>query len=657
MVTPPDETTADPHAVIAELRAERDAGLAREATLAEELATSNAALAQRNTDFDERIEYQAATIDVLKTMSASPGDAQPVFDLIVRRATELCNVPSATLFEYDGELVHIRSDHRSETVLAPGALAAYVQLFPMRPTRGSISCRAILDRQIIHVRDLRLDRELAGFTSELGHRSQVSVPLIRDDHAIGVITIGAQPPGGFSDSQIELLKTFAEQAVIAINSAKTYRALQTRTSDLQETLEYQTAISDVLRVISRSTFDLQPVLDTLVETAARLCDADQAVIARPEGDLWRLRANFGFPPEYEAYQRERGLYSLDPRAPNVSARAVRGRRPVHIHDVAEVPGYPEIFIRLAKQRSSLGVPLLREGEAIGYIVLARQRVEPFTDRQIELVSTFADQAVIAIENTRLMTEQREALEQQTATAEVLQVINSSPGDLVPVFQAILGKAHSLCGVARGSLELYDGHTFRAVATHGLAASFADELKKGYAAFDNPATLPLIEGEPFTQILDITQHQFPFTRGADDALGARTLLCVPLRRDGKLLGMIASGRLEVQPFTEKQITLLQNFAAQAVIAMENARLITETREALEQQTATAEVLQVINSSPGELAPVFQALLQKAHTLCEASFGALMTESGFMLRRTTAVPRHSGNFSDREFVRAEETRSGS
>src|SRR6516164_9179465 len=297
MTAPPDDTTTDLHALIAALRTERDAALSEKAALADALAT-------RNSEFGERIEQQTATIDVLKVMSASPGDPQPVFDLIVRRATELCDVPTATLNEYDGELVHARSFYGVETMVAAGSWAAHLENFPMRPTRGVIGCRAILDRRIIHIRDLEADPELAGFVRELGQRSQVSVPLMRNGLAIGVISISARELGGFSDSQIELLKTFAEQAVIAITSAETHRALQGRTSDLQEALEQQTATAEVLQVINSSPGDLVPVFDAMLDKATRLCEAAFGVLLRHEGDHFHAVALRNVAPGLAEFLRQ-----------------------------------------------------------------------------------------------------------------------------------------------------------------------------------------------------------------------------------------------------------------------------------------------------------------------------------------------------------------
>jgi GAF domain-containing protein len=231
---------------------------------------------------------------------------------------------------------------------------------------------------------------------------------------------------------------------------------------------------------------------------------------------------------------------------------------VHIEDAATDPEYTRVqAVGLGRQRTMLGAPLVRDNALVGVITLARTRVEPFTQQQIELVTTFADQAVIAIENTRLLTELRESLEQQQAIAEVLQVINTSPGNLQPVFDAILEKAHSLCGIASGSLELYEDENFRSVAEHGLSHSFASQLRQGYRASDSPATQPLLAGNRFTHIADAAQVDFPLFRSAAELEGIRTVLFVPLRRDDTLLGMIACARGEVRLFTEKEIALLEN----------------------------------------------------------------------------------------------------
>ena len=287
MTTTQDDMIAELQRTNAELRRERDA-----------------ALAQHNSEYGERIAQQAATIDVLKVMSASPDDPQPVFDLIVERARACCGAELAALTLLDGDLLRLNA--------TSGMTAARTQEFatayPLPVSQAFAGGRAILTRDTVQVPDTQIDPGFAQRGINAWHRSVLAVPLLRAGMPIGAIGLGRSTPGAFSAAQVELLKTFAEQAVIAISSAETYRALQTRTADLQESLEYQTATSDVLKVISRSTFDLQPVLDTVVETAARLCDAEQAAISRREGELVRLAANFGFPPEYEAYARAAGHF-------------------------------------------------------------------------------------------------------------------------------------------------------------------------------------------------------------------------------------------------------------------------------------------------------------------------------------------------------------
>jgi GAF domain-containing protein len=424
----------------------------------------------------------------------------------------------------------------------------------------------------------------------------------------------------------------------AIDHRLTIAALQREldqcTAERDEALAQRAAAAEVLQIINHSPGELSPVFEAIVGSAARVCEAEFSAVARFEDGLLQLVAVHSMSPEETA-----AFHSLFPRIPVrnfVMGRAFVDAQPAHSEDVLADPDYDprtrDVLQSVVKYRSFLGVPIFREGKPIGVIGCGRRDVKPFTGTQIALLKTFADQAAIAIENARLFNELDarnhdlgEALEQQTATAEVLQVINSSPGDLAPVFDAMLEKAMRLCDASHAHLFTVDGEQVHSVAVRG-DPRFREWLQQG--------PLPLVpgssvdrmrRGERFVHVFDATEMEpyrtNPWFRELVDRGGGRTTISVPLRKDGALLGTIHLYRPEVRAFSDKQIRLVENFAAQAVIAMENARLLIETREALEQQTATAEVLQVINSSPGDLAPVFESILDKAHSLCGATVGSL------------------------------------